>query len=448
MVQLNATHDPARKSWLQSANDGQTDFPIQNLPHGVFSTAAGGVRGGVAIGDQILDMKAAVAAGLFAGALSDIAAAAAEPTLNRLMAMGNAAASSLRARLSDILAEGGPDQAKAQGCLVAQSDATMQLPAKIGAFTDFCTSTFHVTPREGRKPRVMHEAFKSLPVAYNSRATTVGVDGEPVLRPNGQLKDRVTEQLSFGPSQNMDYELEFGVFIGPGNRYGEPVNIDDAEDLIWGYVLVNDWSARDIQLFESMLGPFLSKSLRTTISPWVVTNEAMAPFHAKPFARAEGDPSLHDYLTSPSHEQEGHVDVSLKAYITSQKGRAEKAQPHLITDTNFTYSYWTFPQMVTHHTSNGCNLQTGDLLASGTVSGPAWSEAACLLEITAGKDKFTLPTGEERVWLEDGDEVYFTGRAQKAGAVAVGFGKCGAELKPAPAWPKSKKAQKVAEPAE
>ncbi len=448
MAVLNATHDPAVKSWVASANGGG-DFPIQNLPHGVFATSPGSDRGGVAIGDQILDLKAALDAGLFDGEAADIARAAAEPTLNRLMAMGNGAAGTLRARLWQMLREGSPDEAAAEACLVPMASAEMKLPARIGAFTDFCTSTFHITPRAPRPPRKMHEAFKHLPVAYNSRATSLTVDGQPMVRPNGQAKDRAADEIYFGPSRQMDFELELGLYIGgPGNDLGQPVNIDDTAEMIWGYCLVNDWSARDIQFFESMLGPFLSKSVRTTISPWIVTAEAMAPFHTMPFQREADDPRPLPYLTSPAHEKDGCLDLGMYAWLRTAAMRAAGMAPQKITDTNFAYSFWTFPQMVTHHASNGCNLQTADLIASGTVSGPRDEQAACLLELTYGGAAIPLPTGESRVWLEDGDEIILTARAQAPGRTSIGFGTCGAEVTPAPAWPQPKSAQAVAEPSQ
>jgi fumarylacetoacetase len=441
VAELNATHDPARRAWLDSANQPGCDFPIQNLPHGVFRRAGQAARGGVAIGDRILDLQAAVAAGLFAGLPAEAARAAAEPSLNRLMAMGNGAATTLRARVSDLLRADGPEAgrvtAMADRLLVPMVEVEMVLPAEIGAFTDFLTSLYH-TERGGRQrnpENPLPPAFKHLPVAYNSRASSVRMSGEAVRRPNGQWQ-RPDGSVQFGPSEAQDFELEVGFFVGPGNALGEPIPIGAAPDHIWGFCLVNDWSARDIQRWESVpLGPFLSKSLSTSISPWIVTAEAMAPFRAPAPARLPGDPAPLPHLTGPRDQAAGGFDITLEAFLVTPRMREAGAGPARITATNFLHMYWTFGQMLVHHASNGCNLRPGDLIASGTTSGPTDASRACLSEITRGRDPLTLPNGETRLWLQDGDEVIFRGRAERAGHVAIGFGECRGRIEPAPAWP-------------
>jgi len=441
MVEPNATHDPALRSWVESANAPDCDFPIQNLPHGVFRTAARGWRGGVAIGDMILDMAEAVDAGLFAGPAAEPARAAAEPRLNRLMGMGNAAASVLRARLSALLRADGPDAtriaAMAPRLLVPMAEAEMRLPAAIGAFTDFLTSSFH-TERGGRRTRPeapLPPNFKHLPIAYNSRASSLRVSGEAVHRPNGQ-RQRPDGSVHFGPCEALDFELEVGLFIGPGNAVGQPIAISAAPQHIWGYCLLNDWSARDIQRWESFpLGPFLSKSLSTSISPWVVTAEAMAPYAAPAFPRAAGDPAPLPYLTCPRDQAAGLLDLTLEAFLLTPRMREAGEAPARVTRTSFRNMYWTFAQMVTHHASNGCNLMPGDLIGSGTASGPEDESRACLSEITEGRNPLTLPNGETRLWLEDGDEVIFRARAERPGYRAIGFGECRGRILPAPAWP-------------
>ncbi len=440
LAQLNATHDPGRRSWVESANAGG-DFPIQNLPLGVFHRGDGKRRGGVAIGDQVLDLGAALGAGLLSGRAEEAARGAVGPTLNPLMALGNDAASALRARLSDLLRIDGPECRRAQsvaGLLVPQREATMVLPAEIGAFTDFLTSIYH-TERSGRQTRPdnpLPPAFKHLPIAYNSRASSVRVSGEAVTRPNGQYR-LPDGAVGFGPCRWLDFELELGAFVGLGNCLGAPVALSRAPNHLFGYCLLNDWSARDIQRWESQpLGPFLSKSLSTTISPWVVTAEALAPFCAAATPRDRGDPPLLPYLDDPADRSHGGLDLRMEAYLLTPRMRGAGHPPARLTQTNFQHMYWTFAQMLTHHTSNGCNLGPGDLLGSGTVSGPTDESRACLNELTThGTQNLPLPDGEPRTWLEDGDEVIFRARAERDGFVGIGFGECRARVEPAPSWP-------------
>lgn len=439
--QLNATHDRARRSWVEAANSG-SDFPIQNLPLGVFHRSDGTPRGGVAIGDQVLDIKVALDAGLFSGDSKAAAEAAAGPSLNPLMALGNQAVSALRRRLSELLDRDNPERSGVQhvsGLLVPQSEAVMVLPVALGAFTDFMASIFH-TERGGRLSRPdspVPAAFKYMPIAYNSRASSVRLSGEPVTRPNGQYR-LPSGEVQFGPSRWLDFEFELGAFVALGNRLGSPVPLSRAPDHLFGFCLLNDWSARDIQRWESQpLGPFLSKSLSTTISPWIVTAEAFAPFRAPAFKRADGDPAPLAYLSDPVDEAQGSLDLRMEAYLLTPKMRAAGRAPFRITDTNFKHMYWTFGQMLTHHTSNGCNLEPGDLLGSGTVSGPTDESRACIRELTvSGSEPLRLPDGEARAWLEDGDEVIFRARAERDGFVGVGLGECRGRVDPAPSWPK------------
>ena len=449
MPSLNATHDAARRSWIESANDPANDFPIQNLPFGIFRRHGDDVvtwRAGVAIGDRVLDLRAAEAAGLFAGTPAEAAAQAASfgTALNGLMAMGNDGASALRARLSDLLRHDGDPAgpAAAARILVPMEEVELGLPAQIGAFTDFLTSIHH-TGRGGRLTRPdspVPAAFKHLPIAYNSRASTVRPSGHTLRRPNGQRR-RPDGEVTFGPCEALDFELEVGVFIGPGNAMGEPIGLHEVSRHIFGFCLVNDWSARDIQRWESHpLGPFLSKSAATTISPWVVTAEALAPFRAPAPARAEGDPRPLPYLLDPGDQAEGGMDLDLEAWIETPATRRAGSGPLRITRTNFLHMYWTFGQMVTHHASNGCELRPGDLIASGTGSGPTDEARACLNELNLDLEAkqrrpFPLGNGEARLWLEDGDEITFRARAERAGFVAIGFGECRGRVAPAPAWP-------------
>jgi fumarylacetoacetase len=439
-LRLNETHHIGLRSWVESANGPQTDFPLQNLPYGIFRLDGEEPRGGVAIGDCILDLRAALRAGLFQGAAEEAAQLAAGSTLNALMAAAPALASALRRRLSQILSADFADRRRiesmATSLLVPMSDVGLELPAAVEGFTDFLTSIYH-TERGGRITRPdspVPAAFRYLPIAYNGRASSVRASGEAVRRPNGQWRS-ADGQVRFGPSEQLDFELEVGMFVGRGNALGEPIAIGDAPAHVFGYCLLNDWSARDLQRWESALGPFLSKSLSTTISCWVVTAEAMVPFRAPAFVRSQGDPQPLPYLYSAFDQTEGGLDLNLEAYLLTPHMRREGATPARIARTNFVHMYWTFSQMLTHHASNGCNLRPGDLLGSGTTSGPVDENRACLAEITGrGAQSFTLPNGETRTWLQDGDEVILKGRAERQGFASIGFGECRANVDPAPSW--------------
>jgi len=427
---INATHDPSLKSWVASANDADTDFPIQNLPHGVFSRPGEAPRGGVAIGDQILDMAAAVAAGLFDADLEGIANAAAASTLNGLMASDPAALSALRTRLQALLTLGATEQDAVTRCLVAAADAQMHLPAAIGAFTDYMTSAPHIAAaRHDRPEGKLPPCFWSLPIAYNSRASSVVASDHVVERPLGQSGSDAG--AVFGPTRAMDYELEFACFIGRGNALGRPIRLADARDHIFGYCLLNDWSARDVQRWESVLGPFQAKAFRTTISPWVVTAEALAPFREPMPARPADAPQPPPHLTNATHDADGGLAIRFRAELRTAAMRARGEAPAVLSDTCFANGSWSFEQMVAHHAIGGCNLQTGDLVSSGTLSGVALSSAGCLAEITAGRFPVALPDGDKRLWLEDGDELTLRGRAERVGFTPIGFGACRGVVSPA-----------------
>jgi len=412
-----------------SANHPDTDFPIQNLPLGIFREH-GTARAGVAIGDRIFDLRAALALGLFADEAATAASAAAGDTLNSLMALGARPTSLLRARLSDLLHMDGPERARVEShadrLLVPMSSVEMLPPAKVGNFTDFVCSTFHAQ-RAVRTPldSTLAPALCHMPVAYHGRASSVRASGEDVRRPHGQFKDS-DGTVVFGPSRALDFELEVGAFVATGNGLGSPIPIDTASSYVFGYCLLNDWSARDIQFWESMLGPFLSKSLSTTISPWIVSPEALVPFRTAIFRPPQPDwPTPLAYLNSETDRAQGGFDIGLEAYVVTQRMRQSGEPPARIVSTNLKYSYWSFAQMIAHHTSNGCNLQPGDLLGSGTVSGPTDESRACLLEHT---EEVHLQNGESRRYLEDGDEVIFKARAKREGYVAIGFGECRARV--------------------
>ena len=434
-MKLNDTHDPARRSWVESANYPGADFPIQNLPHGVFSVQGTARRGGIAIGDKIFDLRAALKEGLFSPDVAEIAELASAERLNSYVSRGNADASTLRAAVATLLCAAGPQkervEALASRLLVTMSDATIHMPLRIGSFSDFMTSVHHVSAaRRARPARPLNDNFLHLPVAYNSRATSITEDGLAFERPWGQRREE-GDQVVFEPTAMLDFEVEFGAIIGPGNALGDQIALDDAEKHIFGYVLVNDWSARDIQMWESRLGPFLGKSFRSTISPWIVTTEALAPFAATPLPRGADQPQPLPYLDSDQHRASGALDVDLTAYLSTAKMRSAGLPANLIVDTKLIHCAWTLPQMVAHHTSNGCNLEPGDLISTGTVSGPEEEAAACLFERTAGVLPLELTAGERRVWLEDGDYFKICGRAERENFVGIGFGNCGAEILPA-----------------
>jgi fumarylacetoacetase len=426
---LNQTHDPARRSWIDSANTASADFPLQNLPFGVFRTAPGAPpRIGTAIGDQIFDLAAA-GHGLLPPSSS---AACLQPTLNSLMALGAPTWSALRARLSELLGAdtcpAGATRSGVESFLVPMNRAEMLLPALIGDYTDFYASIFHATNVGSmfRPDQPLLPNYKWVPIGYHGRGSSIVVSGTAVRRPHGQLKAADAPAPVFAPCRNLDYELELGAFVGPGNRQGAPVPIADAAAQLFGVVLLNDWSARDIQTWEYQpLGPFLAKNFATTISPWVVTMEALAPFRCPALARSGGDPAPLPYLSDANDQARGAFDLTLEVLLLTPQMRAAGQAPHRLTAGNFQKLYWTFAQLLTHHASNGCNLQPGDLLGSGTVSGETKDSRGCLLELTwRGTEPVKLPGGEERKFLQDGDEVIFRGHAGRPGARRIGLGEC------------------------
>ncbi len=435
---LNQTHAPERSSWVESANHPGTDFPLQNLPFGVFRTGAAATpRIGVAIGDQILDLSAAAAQDLLPATVS---AACGQPTLNPLMAAGPAAWAALRARLSELLGrDSSPvaSRAQIQRCLIPQAAATLLLPAAIGDYTDFYASIFHATNvgKMFRPDQPLLPNYSWVPIGYHGRSSSIVASGTPVRRPHGQSKSAEATAPTFGPSQMLDYELALGAFVGPGNRLGETIPLAGAPGHLFGVVLLNDWSARDIQSWEYQpLGPFLAKNFATTISPWVVTMEALAPFRVPAFTRPAGAPASLPHLTDAGDATHGGLDLTLEAWLATPRMRAAGEPAHRLSSGNFREMYWTLAQLLGHHASNGCNLQPGDLLGSGTVSGPTRDSLGCLLELTRrGAEPLRLPNGEERGFLQDGDEVILRGFAERAGYRRIGLGECRGVVLPATA---------------
>jgi fumarylacetoacetase len=431
----NETHDPARRSFVESANDG-SDFPVQNLPFGVFRRRGGSEapRVGVAIGDQILDVTGI--AHLCTGAAAPAAAACANPRLNDLMAQGPKAWSALRAQVSRLLLidEAAHRTAVAES-LIPAAMAELMLPVEIGNFTDFFASVFHATNagRMFRPDNPLLPNYKYVPVAYHSRPSSVRVSGTPVQRPLGQTKTAEENAPVYRPSRHLDYEFELGFYVGTPSQLGTPVPVARAGEHIFGFCLLNDWSARDIQAWEAQpLGPFLAKNFATTVSPWVVTAEALAPFRTAAFTRPQGDPAPLPYLDDPSDRREGGLAITLEAYLVTQAMREQQLTAFRLSSGTFADIYWTVAQMLAHHTSNGCNLVIGDLIGSGTVSGPGRESWACLLELTSrGREPLELPSGEKRGFLEDGDEVIFRGHCEREGFARVGFGECRAIVQPA-----------------
>ena len=411
---------------MESANQPGTDFPIQNLPFGVFQAGASSPpRIGVAIGDQILDLRAAADAGLL-DALPVAAEACRSARLNLLMSLSPEIRDGLRRLLSRTLAAG--TRRASSAVLVPMREAMMLVPAEVGDYSDFYASVFHATNVGSmfRPDNPLLPNYKWVPIGYHGRASSVIAGGSPVRRPSGQSKAPSADRPAFGPSRQLDYELEIGAWIGGENRLGEPVPLSEAERRIFGVTLLNDWSARDLQSWEYQpLGPFLAKSFATSVSPWVVTHEALAPFRVPAFVRPAGDPDPMPYLDDPGDRAAGGLSITLEVALLTARMREEGRKPTRLSRTNFRQMYWTFAQMVTHHASNGCNLRPGDLLGSGTVSGPAKEERGCLLELSwRGTESVALPNGESRTFLEPGDEVVMSGWCEAEGAVRIGLGEC------------------------
>lgn len=440
MTLLNDTHDPSLRSWVETAQAPGCDFPIQNLPFAVFRRAgtAEAWRGGVAIGDQVLDLAAVAQAQLIPESdplAHQALVAAAQDRLNGLMALGPAHWSALRRALSRLLRTGSPAQATLpHTALVPQSQAAFCVPAHVGDYTDFYTSVHHATNigRLFRPDNPLLPNYKWVPIAYHGRASSLIISGTGFRRPQGQLMPPGAQQPTLAPCKRLDYELELGVFIGPGNERGQAIGMDEAEAHVFGLCLLNDWSARDIQGWEYQpLGPFLSKNFATSLSPWVVTLEALAPYRL-PFSRPADDPQPLPYLDSPLHRQQGAFDIQLDVRLqtTAMRQAGQPATP--IAQSNYRHAYWTLAQMVTHHTVGGCPLQPGDLLGTGTLSGPEAGEAGALIELTTGGSRpLSLPGGEQRTFLEDGDTVALRAWCEKPGAARVGFGACEGQVLPA-----------------
>ncbi len=438
---MNDTHDPRRTSWVESAQ-GATDFPIQNLPFGVFHERGDDVedaRVGIAIGDQILDLTACHDEGRFTGVAEHAAEACAAPSLNLLMGLGREHLAELRRQVVSLLDADSPARKTSKRLgdrlLVPMAEAELLLPARVGDYTDFYASVHHATNVGSmfRPDNPLLPNYKWVPIAYHGRASSLVPSGTPVRRPRGQVKDANAEAPVYVPTRALDYEMELGCFVAAPNPLGEPVPIDRAEEHLFGICLVNDWSARDVQTWEYQpLGPFLAKNFATTVSPWVVTLEALEPFRVPAFQRPAGDPSPLPYLQSERNAAAGGIDVTVEVYLSSERMRQQSLEPVRLSRGRSADLYWTAAQMLTHHTSNGCNLSPGDLFASGTISGPSKDSRGCLLELTwRGAEPIALPSGETRKFLEDGDEVIMRGFCAREGAVRIGLGECRGVVVPA-----------------
>ncbi len=427
----DATHAPGLRSWVATAN-GHGEFPIQNLPLGI-AAVDGAPRAVVAIGDEVLDLSEASRLGLLSGDAARALEATSDGTLNGLMALGAAPRAALRAQLSHLLAEGTTPRPH---LLHAAAAVTMRLPARIGDYTDFYVGIHHATNvgRVFRPDNPLLPNYKYVPIGYHGRASSVRVTGTPVVRPNGQRKRADDPAPTYGPCRNLDYELEMGVWIGPGNELGTTVPVGEAAHHVAGYGLLNDWSARDIQGWEYQpLGPFLAKNFLSTVSPWIVTPEALAPFRTAQTPRPEGDPAPLPHLLDAADQSLGAFDITLEVTIRTAAMREAGEAPHRLSRSNMRHMYWTVAQMVAHHASNGCDLNPGDLLGTGTLSAPDAEGFGSLLETSrGGKEPVRLPNGEERRFLEDGDEVTLSARAARDGFATIGFGPCVGVVQAAP----------------
>ena len=430
MSRLDESHDPSRVSWVESAAAG-SDFPVQNLPLGIFSEAKGRRRPGVAIGEYILDLGA-VADLLDEDWRSDLA----QPVLNAWLARGPQAHSELRLRLSELLSdERYRDDVEMH--LIGQSEVHMHLPCLIGDYTDFYVGIHHATNvgRQFRPDNPLLPNYKYVPIGYHGRASSVRASGEPVIRPCGQRKPPEADAPEYGPSRRLDYELELGLWVGRGNALGEPIPIREARDHIAGYCLLNDWSARDIQAWEYQpLGPFLAKSFLTSVSPWVISAQALLPFRKPMPPRPQGDPEPLPYLRDEADSATGALAIQLEVALSTERMREEGLRPHVLsTGTADAAMYWSAAQILAHHSSNGCNLQPGDLIGTGTLSTDREEGLGSLLEISrGGKQPVELPSGETRSFLEDGDEVTLRAWCEAEGAIRIAFGECVGRVQPAP----------------
>jgi fumarylacetoacetase len=428
---IDETHDPGLTSWIESAK-GHPDFPIQNLPLGAFSTGNGEPRIGVAIGDMILDLREISRAGL----LDDHwKLALGLSTLNAWFTHGPADARELRKKLSNLLSDE-RFRASVEPHLVRAANATMHLPCHIGDYTDFYVGIHHATNvgRQFRPDNPLLPNYKYVPIGYHGRASSVRVSGEPLVRPKGQRKPPDAEQPEYGPSRRLDYELELGIFVGRGNSLGATIRIGEAANHIVGYCLLNDWSARDLQAWEYQpLGPFLAKNFLTSISPWVVTVEALAPFRKPMPPRPDGDPMPLPYLWDEADQASGGLGIQLEVTLSTAAMRDAGLPPHVLSRGEAAAAmYWSAAQIIAHHASNGCNLQSGDLIGTGTLSTAEETGLGSLMEISrGGKEPIELPNGEKRSFLEDGDELTLSARCAADGAVPIGFGICTGRVLPA-----------------
>ncbi len=439
LMELNHTHDPAAHSWLESANAAGTDFPIQNLPFGVFRRqgSSEAFRGGVAIGDQVIDLAAVARDNAVSGPAAQAVNACTGDALNDFLALGPAAWRALRHALFDLLKAGasGPGVNALRASLVPLAEVEMRVPTRIGDYTDFYTSIHHAlnVGRVFRPEDPLTPNFQWLPIAYHGRASSVVVSGTPFRRPMGQAMPPGAKAPVYGACRRLDFELEMGFYIGPGNAMGEPIPLAEAEDHIFGMCLLNDWSARDHQFWEmNPLGPFLGKNFCTTVSPWIVTLEALAPYRL-PFERPAADPQPLAYLEGEANRRQGVIDVQLEVQLESRQHRERGIAPDRLSATSFRHQYWTIAQMVAQHSVGGCNLQPGDLLGTGTISGPTQPEAGAIVELSVGGSRsIPLPgTGEARTFLEDGDAIILRGWCEKPGAARIGFGESRGEVLPA-----------------
>jgi fumarylacetoacetase len=434
---LDRTHDAAARSWLDSARSPDTDFPVQNLPFGVFRAPhrSAATNVGVAIGDQIVDLNRAVGKGLLHALDGEVQAAATARNLGPLMALGRRAATAVRERLFDLLVEDGSSRQAVTDCLTPMEHAQLLLPVEIGDYTDFYASIHHATNVGSmfRPENPLLPNYKYVPIGYHGRASSVVVSGTPVRRPMGQVKEGQASAPVFGPSRSLDYECEVGAFLVGGNPLGTEIPIADADRQLFGLCLLNDWSARDIQAWEYQpLGPFLAKNFATSVSPWVVTIDALAPFRIPAFDRPAEDPVPLPYLYHEQDQRSGGFGVTVEVWLSTARMREERLEPTKLSSGSFATMYWTVAQLVAHHASNGCNLRPGDLIGSGTISGPEKSNRGCLLELTwRGSEPIQLPSGESRRFLQDGDEVTLRAHCERPGAVRIGFGECRGLVVPA-----------------
>ena len=437
---LDDTHDPSRRSWVDSAHAPATDFPLQNLPFGVFRhDYEERPRVGIAIGDQVLDGLAATRAGCFDELGPVVRDALQSWSLNALMALGRGDARAVRRLASRLLRADTVEGRRANGLrdvlLVGMDRVSLLVPAEVGDYTDFYASVFHASNVGAmfRPDSPLLPNYKWVPIGYHGRASSIVSGGTAVRRPRGQLRPDPGAPPVFAPSGAVDYELEIGAFVCGENTLGEPVPIGAAEERLFGLCLLNDWSARDVQSWEYQpLGPFLSKNFATTVSPWVVTLDALEPYRVPAFARPEGDPAPLPYLSDAADAARGGFDITLEVAIRTARMRASGHDAVRLSRASFATMYWTMAQLLTHHASGGCNLRPGDLLGSGTVSGPGPGEQGCLLELARrGANPVVLADGDTRAFLADGDEVIFRGWCARDGAARIGFGECRGEIRAA-----------------